>query len=74
MSQEDYEALMERLDVIYERMANERRAFGFIADHIKDSQVMSYLMIMDYGMKMTENMVLQLLGRPADLKGMDVPY
>jgi hypothetical protein len=74
MNQEEFEALMDKLDVIYERVANERRAIGFMADHIKDNQAMSYLGVMAYGMRMTENMLLEVLGRPVDMKGMDVPY
>lgn len=73
MKQEDYEALEERLDTLYERLSVHRRSIGFVADHIKDEQAMSSLMITHHAMKESENYIDMLLGREKqhDLEG---PY
>lgn len=62
MTQEDHEALTERIDEIAERVTHHRQAIGFISDHVKDDQLMSNLMMIEQGMQKTESMLSFLQG------------
>lgn len=57
--------IIDSLDSIYERISAERRALGFVANHLDNDQAMCNLMVIHRGMLITENSLLSIMGRSA---------
>jgi hypothetical protein len=64
MQTEDYEALEDRLDELFEDVRRSRQALEWLEDHCPDDHLASNMMHIRVGLGLIENKIHVLLGRP----------
>jgi hypothetical protein len=77
MSQDDYEALMERLCELYEGIQGTSRAIDYLEDTCKDPRLSSILYQIRRGLEKEQEKLFVIMGRPAHVEsptGEDVPF
>ena len=66
MNQEDFEALMTRLDEVFEEIRRSRQAIEWLEDHCPDDHLSSNLGLIRKNLGQLEYKFHELMGRPLD--------
>lgn len=64
MTQEDHEALMERLDEVYEEISRCRQATEWLEDHCPDNHLSANIGLIRKNMGRVEYRLHEVMGRP----------
>ena len=77
MCQQEHEALMEKLETIYEGIEGTRNALDYLEDHCHDHRLSCVLKQIRLGIEQEQEKLYQIMGRPQHLEkppSEDVPF
>jgi len=77
MNEQEHEALMEKLETIYEGIEGTRNAIDYLEDHCHENRLSCVLKQIRIGVEREQEKLFQIMGRPPHLEsptGEDVPF